>query len=105
MVTNEITITENNDTTYQSKAAIQYTTRVELKQKAHSEVKPSVQEKKNYNVLLAKLQTLVFSTKHKFDIKELETSHYCTQGTLPNRNDHLRKKLDYIRKLLNKFNL
>ncbi len=26
--------------------------------------------------------------KLKVDIKELETSHYCTKGTLPNRNDN-----------------
>ena len=86
---------------------IYYRSLILLKEKAHSGVEPSVQEKKHYNTLLAKLQTLVLSTKYKLktDVKELETNHYCSQGTLPNSNDdsvydHLRKKLNYTQKLL-----
>ena len=107
--------------TYLSKAAIQICKaigaqellreydhlRIKLKSNAaKSKTKPSNSERKKYILLLSQLQTQVLSTKYtlKMEIKKIETESYQKHGLLPGRSrkdyDDLRKKLDYIRKLL-----
>ena len=105
----------------QSKAAIQIskvighgeilkeydTLRVNLKKKSSKKgYKPSPSDRKHYNKLLSQVHTEVLSTKHKLkaEIKYYETNYYCKHGMLPSNKEKdygdLRRKLDYVRKLL-----
>ena len=111
----------NTCTMYKSKAALQISKaigpqpilkvydalRTDLKIKvSEKKLKPSHTEKTRYESLLAQIHTKVSSQKYelKRDIKCFETEHYQKHGVLPSRNqkdyDSLRKKLDYVRKLL-----
>ena len=111
----------NTCTMYKSKAALQISKaigpqpilkvydalRTDLKIKiSEKKLKPSHTEKTRYESLLAQILTKVSSQKYelKRDIKCFETEHYQKHGVLPSRSqkdyDSLRKKLDYVRKLL-----